>query len=298
MKNIVLIIRSLKLHPLNKGLYGIVLAFAKLLIWQILSSLKPSKKFVYGFTSLTNFYAKKGMTGITGNIYCGLHEFEDMSFLLHFLRSDDTFYDIGSNVGSYTILASAHVGAKTIACEPITQTFSHLLDNLKLNKIEHLVIAKNVAIGSEPGTLNMANNKDTMNYISDTSSLTSPSTESVKIETLQNIGSKPDLIKIDVEGYEYQVLKGGDSLLSNSEPVLILEVTKAYKTYGTTLNQIDSTLKKFGYDYYEYSPFNRKLKKLTKLADGNNICIKPDSLARVENRLANASGFKIRRHKI
>ena len=46
------------------------------------------------------------MTGATGNIYCGLYEFLDMAFLLHFLRNGDLFGDIGSNIGSYTVLAT------------------------------------------------------------------------------------------------------------------------------------------------------------------------------------------------
>lgn len=47
---------------------------------------------------------RNGMTGATGNIYCGLHEFTDMSFVLHLLRPDDLFVDVGANIGSYTVL--------------------------------------------------------------------------------------------------------------------------------------------------------------------------------------------------
>ena len=45
-----------------------------------------------------------GMTGATGNVYCGLHEFEDMALVLHALRPRDLFVDVGANVGSYTVL--------------------------------------------------------------------------------------------------------------------------------------------------------------------------------------------------
>ena len=44
--------------------------------------------------------ARKGMTGASGNIYFGLHEFEEMGFLLHFLREEDLFIDIGAYIGS------------------------------------------------------------------------------------------------------------------------------------------------------------------------------------------------------
>jgi len=45
----------------------------------------------------SKFLVKTGETGLTGNIYTGLHEFPDMGFLLHFLRAEDLFVDIGAN---------------------------------------------------------------------------------------------------------------------------------------------------------------------------------------------------------
>jgi hypothetical protein len=66
------------------------------------------------------------MACATGNIYTGLHEFEDMSFLLHFLRPADLFIDIGANVGAYTIFASGIVAATSISIEPISQIFEIL----------------------------------------------------------------------------------------------------------------------------------------------------------------------------
>ncbi|MEJ7626598.1 MAG: FkbM family methyltransferase [Ferruginibacter sp.] len=81
------------------------------------------------------------MAGATGNIYMGLHEFPDMGFLLHFLRSEDLFFDIGSNIGSYTILASGQVGAKTFAFEPVPSTFSALHKNILANNLESIVRA-------------------------------------------------------------------------------------------------------------------------------------------------------------
>jgi hypothetical protein len=67
----------------------------------------------------------KGLTGATGNWYCGLDAFEDMAFLLHFMREEDLFVDVGANIGSYTILAGNEVGAETIEIEPITDARGH-----------------------------------------------------------------------------------------------------------------------------------------------------------------------------
>ena len=71
--------------------------------------------------------ANAGMAGATGNIYVGLREFEDMAFLLHLLRPDDLFVDVGANIGSFTVLASGAVGARSLAIEPIERTFNILI---------------------------------------------------------------------------------------------------------------------------------------------------------------------------
>ena len=80
-------------------------AFFKFFRWQIIASFSK-KLIVVPFIENTKFWARKKLTGITGNIYTGLHEFEDMAFLIHLLRNEDVFFDVGANVGSYTILAS------------------------------------------------------------------------------------------------------------------------------------------------------------------------------------------------
>ncbi|HRX63317.1 MAG TPA: hypothetical protein P5260_19180 [Candidatus Competibacter sp.] len=71
-------------------------------------------------------------TGATGNVYVGLHEFEDMAFVLHFLRAGKLFVDIGANVGSYTMLATACVKARCIAFEPGANGFAWLERNVRL----------------------------------------------------------------------------------------------------------------------------------------------------------------------
>jgi hypothetical protein len=80
----------------------------------------------------TKLLIKRGMHGATGAIYTGLQEFEDMAFLLHFLKPEDTFIDIGANIGSYSILAGGVSKANVICVEPIPQTFKSLLLNIQI----------------------------------------------------------------------------------------------------------------------------------------------------------------------
>ena len=86
------------------------------------------------------------MTGATGNWYCGLHEHDDMGFALHFLRATDCLFDIGANVGSYTVLAAGGAGARVVAVEPIPSTFRALRANVRLNDLDDRVTCSTSAL--------------------------------------------------------------------------------------------------------------------------------------------------------
>ncbi len=71
-------------HPLTRD--HKIHAMSRWLRWQF-GSRVLGWPVVVPFVGDTRLLARPGMTGATGNIYCGLHEFEDMAFVLHFLRS-------------------------------------------------------------------------------------------------------------------------------------------------------------------------------------------------------------------
>ena len=89
-------------HPLNHN--GRWESLLRVFRWQLGSRLLPGL-IALPFVEDTYIFARRGMTGATGNWYCGLHELQDMAFVLHLLRADDHFVDIGANIGSYTVLA-------------------------------------------------------------------------------------------------------------------------------------------------------------------------------------------------
>ena len=85
-------------HPFNRNFK--IKAIIRFLKWQFFSSV-TEYSILYPITNNSLMLAKKGMTGITGCIYNGLFEFDDMMFLLHFLRKEDVFVDIGSKSDYY-----------------------------------------------------------------------------------------------------------------------------------------------------------------------------------------------------
>lgn len=112
MKNLFRSVRFVWNHPLNRS--ARFAALGRVIRWQIASRLVPGP-IALPFVKDTYLFATRGMTGATGNWYCGLHEYEDMSFVLHTLKPGDLFVDVGANIGSYSVLAAG--GGGTGACD-------------------------------------------------------------------------------------------------------------------------------------------------------------------------------------
>src|SRR5262245_46360157 len=149
-------------HPLSRGRKFANLS--RFVCWQIGSRLARGP-IVTQFANSAQLLAVPGMAGATGNVYVGLHEFVDMSFVLHFLRPNDLFVDVGANVGSYTILASAAVGANCISFEPSLEACEWLCKNINLNHVASLVEVKQQAVGSVVGVLDLTTDQGPANHI-------------------------------------------------------------------------------------------------------------------------------------
>lgn len=213
--------------------------------WQIESRLRQEIEF--NWIEGAKLIVRNGMAGATGNIYCGLHEFADMALLLHLLRPGDLFVDVGANVGSYTVLASAVCGSDAIAVEPDPETMRALKKNIVANRIGDRVTTIQAALGSEAGTANFSIGLDTTNKIV---SRKSGATRKVIIRCLDDVmeGLNPTLIKLDVEGHEAEVLRGGKRTLSN--PSLMAIETETSDTI-VSKQLVDSGFTRWIYDPHE-----------------------------------------------
>lgn len=237
-------------HPVGKR--APVRVLGDWLRWQVGSRLVPGPV-VVEFVGPTVLVAERGMTGATGNIYTGLHEFADMGFLLHFLKAGDTFGDVGANVGSYTILAAGVRGAASVAVEPIVATAEKLRRNLGANKLTEKVRVEVCCVGAADGFVRMISDQDTTNRVAEADGV---GTVEVPMRTLDGIfaAGAPTLLKIDVEGFEAAVLAGAENTLSDSGlEAVIIEVT------GDAAHEkaIGDTFKRHGFSAVRYDPVSR-----------------------------------------
>ena len=288
IKSISSIFRYINHHPLA-GKHKLQ-AYYKFFRWQITSRIFKGPHRV-PFVGDTVLVADRSMKGATGNIYLGLHDFSEMSFVLHFLRPDDCFFDVGANVGSYSVLAAGVARAKAFSFEPVPQTFRSLERNVKENDLQTFVNCVNAGVGAKEEMLYFTSLNDSVNHVVSEGSI-SDFTKVVKVPIvkLDDYASGPAhaiLIKIDVEGFETEVLNGMPLLLQNQAlKGIIIELNGSGSRYGYDENDIHANLLHNGFEPYNYDPYSRGLEKQSTFGKFNTIYLRDVDF--IKERLQNS----------
>jgi FkbM family methyltransferase len=272
-------------HPLNRRApFAALWRFGR---WQMSQRLFP-RRAVVPWVSGTRLIVGAGETGLTGNLYCGLHEFTDMAFVLHYLRHEDLFVDVGANAGSYTVLAAGAARASVVSIEPVPSTFERLMDQVHVNRIQDRVRALNCAVGDSEGEVRFSADSDTMNHVLRAGE-TSGSEVIVPVHRLDDLmdTTRDCFIKLDVEGYEMQALAGAAELLKSGRvAALLVELNGSGAHYGSDDAAIDSRLRGCGLAPFSYSPFDRKLHPAGPGVTGNTLYLRDAVQAQARVRAA------------
>lgn len=278
-------------HPLTKD--NKWNGFARFLKWQIKANTQSQ---IIPWIHNLKLSVNKSMHGATGCIYVGLPEYNDMSFLLHFLKPDSFFMDIGANVGVYTVLASGYKKCNSISIEPLPKTYSFLKKNIEINKLNDKVNCLNIGLSNQQEELYFTNDGDTVNHVVNEAG---KNTTTVHVDTLDHIFPKnistDILLKIDVEGFEYNVLKGGtQALLNQHVKAIIIELNGSSERYGLNDNMVDEILNENGFEKYDYNPSKRTLSILNKFhTEENTLYLRASQVGEISTRLKNAPAFTI-----
>lgn len=284
------VIRFVTSHPVNRR--RLARGLPDFVAWQLRSRFSAGPH-IHRWIGGTRFWARRGETGITGNIYTGLHEFEDMAFALHVLRPGTLFVDVGANAGTYTLLASGVVGCHSVALEPVPEAFARLQANLSLNGL-HGVEAVNVAAGERAGRVIFTAKEDTTNHAlapDEESNATVP----VEVRTLDEVlaGRAVELLKIDVEGFELPVLQGAPETISRTNCVL-LELNGSGARYGWHDGAVAEILFDAGFSAYRYRPFERRLERTGRelRREGNTLFVR--DAARAAHLVASSRQYQVK----
>jgi len=240
---------------------------------------------VFNWIGGSKLWLRSGWSSLTGNYYAGLYDFEDMGFLLHFLRPDDLFADVGANMGSYTVLASAVCGARSICFEPVPSTFERLVANCELNCLAGRTDCRLRAVGAAAGSITMTSSQGAMNHVIRSGEHAGIVVPVVSLD--EDLADTPILVKIDVECFESEVLRGAGRHLADFRlQAIIIELNGVGARYGKIDGTIHDQLVAAGFCAFKYSPFTRSLSPLSRPGVANTIYCRDRSFAEGRLRLS------------
>ena len=239
--------------------------FPKFMI-TLMCKIKPSLVYLYrgkNINFLFNKYDKDIKINICSNdlsikTTMNIKNSDIIPLIKKYLKREQVFIDVGANIGAITLIASKIVGlsGKVFSYEPSSEMFKKLSLNIELNKkYSSNIFLRNIGLGDKkdfkelipddqaPGTFTVLNSHDVITR-------SKKEREIVEIDTLDNDYNKLfksiNFIKLDVEGYELQVLLGGQNSLKKFHPILIIE--------NNNMLNIENFLSDFNYDFYNIYP--------------------------------------------
>jgi FkbM family methyltransferase len=179
-------------------------------------------------------------------------ERETVSIFLKLIKESQCFIDVGANCGIYTLLACAvNPNVRVVAIEPVPRIHAALLNNVQSNHLQNRVQVIRSAASNAEGMVPFHESEDaTMGSLA-VAGYQGVSGKVIEVKTirLDSLALRPDLIKIDVEGFEDLVLEGGSALIASCRPKIILEANPdgPYKRVGEILGGA-------GYHFFHLEP--------------------------------------------
>jgi FkbM family methyltransferase len=157
--------------------------------------------------------------------WLGSYEYSKQKAFSAAIKRGDVVYDLGANVGFYSLLASVLVGpeGQVFSFEPVPKNLTFLRRHLELNRVRNCSV-RDVAVSCSDGT-----SKFDLGRNSSMGHLTCDSQNALSVRTvaLDNLIASgqvppPNVIKCDIEGGEYDALRGASEILSKHSPMIFL----------------------------------------------------------------------------
>lgn len=170
------------------------------------------------------------------SFWLGEYDGKVIQKLTKYLKTGGTVLDAGANIGFYSVPLGLEVkkrGGLVYAFEPVESNYNRLKENIALNHLIGVVIPFRLALGNSEGFADLSleswNHPETGNAAISTISARAGSSASVRISKLDTIAIEKDirschLIKVDIEGFELDFLKGGEAFIRRHRPLIYCEL--------------------------------------------------------------------------
>jgi len=250
----------------------------------------------HGFEMMVNPRENKG---VDASIYFnGTYESGTIHAITNSLRQGDVFIDAGANIGLMSLAAAQKVGKNGMvyAFEPIPDVLAQLKQNIQINNFKNIEVIES-ALGSNrehrPIYEQQEINRGSASLVKPESNVTA--THSISVETLDNfcvsINKKPiRMIKADVEGWELEVLSGGQKLLASEEaPILCVEYSISYSPRKEQLHDVYNFIRNINnYQFFKLKNGKETISPLVKILNisdlpkhDNIFCFLPHQIAEI-----------------
>ena len=194
----------------------------------------------------------KGMKWNTGagvaDFWLGTYEREKAKLFVRHAKPGQTFYDVGANVGFYTLIASRVLGpaGHVVAFEPLPRNLAFLQQHVSLNQLANVRVLDLAASDCEGVTQFAVSDDPKLSKITAAGDITVRTTS---LDRLMAELPLPDLIEMDIEGAEYAALRGAEQTLRKSSPVIFLS------THGPEVHRACcELLRSLGYRLHAIGP--------------------------------------------
>lgn len=189
---------------------------------------------------------------------------DDEQFLTHFLKSGMTYVDVGANIGTTTLAAADAVGAdgKVIAFEPHPRTFRDLAASAALNPaLANRISLIGAAVGDSTGYARMTNLPESdVNHIDEAGIPVPITTLDEALAAIHHI----DLLKIDVEGYEKNVLLGAGETLEKTSAIYFENCEENFVQFGYSGDDVFDLLEASGFSCFAVDSVDFRLTRVAK----------------------------------
>jgi FkbM family methyltransferase len=188
--------------------------------------------------------------------YKSISDKNTIKFINKYVNDGDYVIDVGAMVGFYTHHLALNTGdlGRVYAFEPEKKNFEILVKSINKANLNHRALLTNSAVSSSSGKVNLTINKShpADHYISVNQDTNSQMAESISLDEFidnKDIGLIK-FIKIDVQGHELEVLKGGNQAFKRDKPMILLEID--YDTLDRSNNSPENLIQYL--DSLNYKP--------------------------------------------
>ncbi len=203
-------------------------ALSKYLVWQLIKTFNFFPLKIKVSNSLIEIKNKKlSLEGGTKIYTQGMYDYNNMNLIKYILNKGFVnMLDIGTNIGLYSLIASEAQHSKVYSFEPHPYTFAVLKDQIKLNNRTN-IYPINKAVSNSNKIVSFTDDAgSSINKIVNETTKNAIKIESCKISDFcKENDFSPDIVKIDVEGFEYEVLQGFENTLSEVK-IFLIEISE------------------------------------------------------------------------